>query len=141
MTDLDCLIAQLHDKVSSKWYELGVNLRVPEEFLHSLRENDEKECLVEVLDYWLRYTDMPNQPTWKEIAQVVHEVGNVQLVRDNSAATVAVYDVVGKKCYDVIIEFIIIITNSHLLSGPQLLDNKINIEDDVTLEPDIYDNV
>ena len=38
---------------------------VPKRILELLKEYPERECLVEVLDYWLRHH--PGQPTWQEV--------------------------------------------------------------------------
>lgn len=65
--DLNCLMLTLKGStVSLKWYSFGLALGVPKDFLENLKEHpDNNNCLVEVLDYWLR--NHSSQPTWKEV--------------------------------------------------------------------------
>ena len=51
-----------------QWYPLGLAFGVPVDYLKDLNEYSEKECLTEVLKYWLRNHN--GQPTWKEIDEV-----------------------------------------------------------------------
>ena len=64
--DLDSLLLTLKEStLSSKWYAFGEVLGVPKEFLEQLNDTPHNECLVEILDFWLRHHH--SQPTWKEI--------------------------------------------------------------------------
>ena len=58
---------------SKLWYQFGMELGVPVDFLEALIGHPEDECMVELLDLWLR--DHPGKPTWEEIEQVLHKLG------------------------------------------------------------------
>lgn len=58
--------------MDSQWYWLGLAMEVPKTFLEQLKECPENQCLVEVLDYWLR--NHPDKPTWQEIANAQKKV-------------------------------------------------------------------
>ena len=45
------------------------------DFLETLIEYPDDECMVELLDHWLR--NHPNKPTWDEIEQVVRKFGSM----------------------------------------------------------------
>ena len=47
------------------WYNFGLEIGVPQDFLDKLKSFPETECLIEVADYWLR--NHPDMPTWSEI--------------------------------------------------------------------------
>ena len=53
------------------WYELGLEIGVPSNFLEQLKGYPDNECLIEVADYWLR--NHPDNPTWSEIESIVYE--------------------------------------------------------------------
>ena len=62
--DLNNLVHTLRGQVSSQWYSFGLALGAPKEILNQLKHHSDEECLVEVLDYWLRHH--PGKPTWQE---------------------------------------------------------------------------
>lgn len=64
---------------SVQWYQLGLAFRVPEYYLEELKEYSEKECLTEVLKYWLRNHN--GQPTWQEIDEVQERVTCMNIKR------------------------------------------------------------
>ena len=65
--DLNNLVYILQGQVSSQWYSFGLALGAPKEMLNQLKYHSNEECLVEVLDYWLRHH--PGKPTWQEIME------------------------------------------------------------------------
>ena len=67
--DLDNLVLELQGQVTSRWYQLGSVLGVPEEILNQLLHYTVKDALVEVLDYWLK--NHTGQPSWEEIRAAV----------------------------------------------------------------------
>lgn len=69
---MDSLLIQLSSQVTSKWYELGLVIGIAKENLDEYSCHPPSECLVEVLDYWLR--NNPNLPTWRDVAEVLKEV-------------------------------------------------------------------
>lgn len=75
--------------MSTQWYQFGLAIGVPGEYLETLNGCPDEECLVELLDYWLRHH--PDQPTWKEVADAVKDIGDHQLQLANS-----IYDLAGK---------------------------------------------
>ena len=87
--DLDSLLIKLRGKVTTQWYQLGLAIGIPDESLKKLEGYSEEECLVELLDYWLRCH--PGQPSWKELADAIEGI------RDNQLANsiMSVYDSAG----------------------------------------------
>ena len=65
--DLNNLVCTLRGQISSKWYSFGLALGVPKEILNQLKHHSDEECLVEMLDYWLKHH--PGKPTWQEVMQ------------------------------------------------------------------------
>ena len=63
---------KLQDQVSSRWYELGEALGVPEKILKQLFDYSEKDALVELLDYWMK--NHSGQPMWQEIADALKKI-------------------------------------------------------------------
>ena len=55
----------------SKWYSLGLLLKVPKSSLSTIRTNNpfDVDRLYETLQEWLNQTESP--PTWHELADVV----------------------------------------------------------------------
>ena len=57
----------MHQNMDNKlWYTFGLELGVPVNILESLIRYLENECMVEVVDYWLRNHPI-NKPTWSEL--------------------------------------------------------------------------
>ena len=65
--DLDHLLIKLGDQFKLQWYLYGLAIGVSQEFLNQLKDysNSEKDCLTEVLDYWLHHH--PDKPSWQEV--------------------------------------------------------------------------
>ena len=70
------MLIQLQDKVTQKWFEFGLTLGVPSEVMEKYKDHPPEECIIEMLDYWLRHH--PHQPTWREIAHALKD-GSVGL--------------------------------------------------------------
>ena len=68
--NLDSLLIQLRTHVTPKWYEFGTAIGVPEELLQQYSSYPADECLIEVLNYLLRYHQ---NPTWRDIAKLLHD--------------------------------------------------------------------
>jgi hypothetical protein len=66
------LVDALRGQVSSKWYTFGLALGVPKQLLNQLEHHSDEECLIEVLDYWLKHH--PGKPTWKEIMDAKNRI-------------------------------------------------------------------
>ena len=70
---LENLLYYLQDQISEQWYQFGIVLGVPNTTLeHLLQSYNQKECLVELLDYWLKHH--PDQPQWQEVIEAINKV-------------------------------------------------------------------
>ena len=79
--DLDTLLLKLHHKMNIKlWYQFGLKIGVPSEFLEQLKPYPESECIIEVADHWLR--NHPDKPTWQEVEDAMTNVGCIQRKTD-----------------------------------------------------------
>ena len=60
---------EIHD-ARSKWYDIGLELKVPKSTLKSIesRYEDDKACLREVISVWLRAGD---NPTWESLVDAL----------------------------------------------------------------------
>ena len=72
--DLNSLVYTLREQFSSKWYSFGLAIGVPKEILNQLKHYSDEECLIEVLNYWLRHH--PGKPTWQEIVDAKMRVNS-----------------------------------------------------------------
>ena len=78
--DLDSLLIQLRPQVTSKWYKFGLAAGIAENVLDKYASYPSEECIVEVLDYWLRNHD--KKPTWKDVAKALKDIELHQLAED-----------------------------------------------------------
>ena len=74
---LDSLLIQLRPEVTPIWYQFGVALGIPEEVLNNCVGYPDEECIVEVLDHWLR--NYKGKSTWKDVAKALKDVELYQL--------------------------------------------------------------
>ena len=65
--NLNNLVYTLRGHISFQWYSFGLAIGVPKQILNQLEDYTDEECLVEVLDYWLRHH--PGKPTWQEVME------------------------------------------------------------------------
>lgn len=78
--NLDSLLVQLRIQVTPKWYQFGVAIGIDKETLDRYSTYPSDECIVEVLDYWLRtHHDVL---TWSEVAKVLKQI-NLSQLADN----------------------------------------------------------
>ena len=87
--NLDTLLIQLRSEVTLKWREFGQAIGLAEELLDEYSMHPPEECIVEVLDVWLRNyncsdrdTDNNNirrKPTWRDVAKALREIELHQL--------------------------------------------------------------
>ena len=70
--NLKCLLKKLQGQVSKQWYQLGLTLGLPMDVLEGFNLYSDDDCLVEVLDYWLKHH--PGKPTWQEITNAQKKV-------------------------------------------------------------------
>ena len=79
--DLDTLLIQLRPQVGPKWYQFGEAAGIEKEVLDKYASNcAPEECIVEVLDYWLR--NCTTRPTWKGIARILKAINLQKLAFD-----------------------------------------------------------
>ena len=79
--NLDSLLIQLRSHVTPMWKEFGLVVGIAEEVLDRYSSYPPEECLVEVLDFWLRkyHVTAENKLTWRDVAKAVKEIGLHQL--------------------------------------------------------------
>ena len=77
------MLIKLGGRLNSQWYQIGTGLGVPQLFLEEMKGHHEAECMIEVADYWLR--NHRDQPTWKELADVVEDIQDYELARSINA--------------------------------------------------------
>ena len=78
--NLDNLLIQLRPHITPQWYQFGVAVGVTKEVLDKCLGYPPEECVVEVLDYWLRTT----RPTWKDVAEGLRTIGFLNLAQSIS---------------------------------------------------------
>ena len=78
------LLVLIGPQVTPKWYELGEVVGISKEFLDKCRSYPSKECIIEVLDHWLRN----KRPTWKDVAEALRALG----LEDLSERMLSVYE-------------------------------------------------
>jgi hypothetical protein len=79
--NLDNLLIQLRPQVTPKWYEFGVIVGIEKEVLDYFASKcSPEECMVEMLDHWLRNRE--EQLTWREVARALKAINLQQLALD-----------------------------------------------------------
>ena len=73
-----------------QWYLLGLSFGVPKDYLEELKGYPEKECLIEVLKYWLR--NHRGQPTWQEIDEVQEKVKTYMQTINTKTGTITQWE-------------------------------------------------
>ena len=71
--DLDSLLIQVRQQVTPKWKEFGLAAGIKSDLLEKYSSYPPEECIVEVLDHWLRNYQAPtkSKPTWRDVADVL----------------------------------------------------------------------
>ena len=75
--------------MKGQWYKFGMAIGVPKEVLLELFGYSEEDCLIEILDYWLK--NHSDQPTWKELADGLEDIQDYELAN----SIMKVYSVPG----------------------------------------------
>ena len=70
--NLENLLIQLDPEVTPKWYELGVVIGLSKEILDKCNSHSPRECLIEVLDFWLRMGS--ESLTWSDVAETLKKI-------------------------------------------------------------------
>ena len=79
--DLDILLLHLRSQLTPKWKEFGLAAGIAKGVLDSYSSYPPEECIVEVLDKWIRShtVDKGTKATWKDVAVILKEIGLHQL--------------------------------------------------------------
>lgn len=72
--NLDTMLTQLGSHIASKWYQFGLAAGIPNEILDKLLEYPSEQCVIEILDYWLK-SWKDDRPTWKDVAEILTAIG------------------------------------------------------------------
>ena len=79
--NLDNVLIQLRPQVTSKWHRFGEAVGIDNEVLDSCAKTcSPEDCIVEMLDYWLR--NHLKKPTWRDIAEALKAINLPQLALD-----------------------------------------------------------
>ena len=73
MLDLDTLLIQIRDQVTPRWYQFGIAVGINGETLDQLSSFTPEECIVEMLDLWLRTNE--TAVTWRDVANALKDTG------------------------------------------------------------------
>ena len=77
LVNLDLLLFLLKEEMIPRWYEFGLVVGVPKDVMDGYLGYPSDQCLIELLDYWLRHHH--GQLTWREVAQALREMKLYQL--------------------------------------------------------------
>ena len=75
--NLDRLLILFKEELTPRWYEFGLVVGVPKEVMDNYLGYPSDQCLIELLDYWLRHH--PGKLTWRVVAQALREINLYQL--------------------------------------------------------------
>ena len=64
---------EIRSQVTPKWYQFGVAVGINKETLDELSNFPPEECIVEMLDLWLRTKD--SAVTWRDVADTLKKIG------------------------------------------------------------------
>ena len=76
--NLDTLLLQIRSQVTPVWYEFGQAVGVSKELLDKCMGYPAEECVVEVIDHWLR----SHKCTWRDVAEGLNAIGLEGLADD-----------------------------------------------------------
>ena len=71
--NLDNLLIQIRDQVTPKWYQFGLAVGINKETLDEFSNFTPEECIIEILDLWLRTNE--TTVTWRDVADALKEIG------------------------------------------------------------------
>ena len=67
------MLLKIHEKIDvNLWYQFGLELGVPADFLEGLRRYPDHVCMTEVADYWLR--NHRDKPTWNKVENSLRKI-------------------------------------------------------------------
>ena len=68
---------QIRQQVTPKWYQFGLAVGINKETLDEFSNFPAEECIVEMLDLWLRTSE--RAVTWRDVADALKQIGLYQL--------------------------------------------------------------
>ena len=68
---------QIRQQVTLKWYQFGLAVDIKKETLDEFSNFPPEECIVEMLDLWLRTSE--KAVTWRDVADALKQIGLYQL--------------------------------------------------------------
>ena len=68
--------------MTSRWFQLGEVIGIPVETLNEYSSYSDEECIIEVLDFWLRNHGEKKRLSWKGVSKVLEEIQMHQLAGD-----------------------------------------------------------
>ena len=74
---MDNLLIQIRQQVTPKWYQFGLAVGINKETLDEFSNFPPEECIVEMLDLWLRTSE--RAITWRDVADALKQIGLYQL--------------------------------------------------------------
>ena len=79
--NLDTLLIQVRNQLTPKWYQFGVAAGIPTDILSKCSNYPPEECIVEVLDYWLRKSGQ-SRKKWSDVASILKQIDLQQLANE-----------------------------------------------------------
>ena len=79
MVVLDLLLILIKEEITPRRYEFGLIVGVSKDVMDGYLGYPSDQCLIELLDYWLRHH--PGQLIWREVAQALREMKLYQLAK------------------------------------------------------------
>ena len=70
----------LCNRVADKWKRLGVYLRLPKPALDTIKHENSEDCLMEMLDCWLKQANP--SPSWATIIEAIEVLGDKKLAAE-----------------------------------------------------------
>lgn len=64
------------------WYEFGLAVGIDKETLNKFSALPKEDCIVELLDFWLRKRENEKKVTWREVAEAIKQIGLHTLAQD-----------------------------------------------------------
>jgi hypothetical protein len=75
---VDKLLSLLREQVGPRWREFGEAVGIDDVVLDSIAKTVfAHNCIVEVLDYWIKYSD--EKLTWNDVANALREIDLLEL--------------------------------------------------------------
>ena len=71
--NLHNLLMQIRDQVTPQWYQFGLAVGINKDTLDEFSNFTPKECIIEMLDLWLRTNE--TAITWRDVADALKEIG------------------------------------------------------------------